>query len=61
MVDKIENNKIKTRPHSTEAEEAVLGCMLLNKNAVSKRFSVLRTHELEKTNRVLFHLRKIEK
>jgi len=31
------------------------------KNAVSKRFSVLRTHELEKTNRVLFHLRKIEK
>ena len=31
------------------------------KNAVSKRFSILRTHELEKTNRVLFHLRNIEK
>ena len=31
------------------------------KNAVSKRFNVLRTNELKKTNRVLFHLRKIEK
>jgi len=41
MVDKIENNKIKTRPHSAEAEEAVLGCMLLNKNAVSKSMQIL--------------------
>ena len=30
-------------------------------NTVSRSFQILGTHELEKTNRVLFHLRKIEK
>ncbi len=30
-------------------------------NAVSKRFRVLSTHELKKTNRVMFHLRKVGK
>ncbi|MEL0008534.1 MAG: hypothetical protein VW741_01560 [Flammeovirgaceae bacterium] len=31
------------------------------KNSVSERFKILSTHELEKTKRILFHLRNIEK
>ncbi len=38
---KKENNNIKVMPHSIEAEEAVLGCMLINNNSVPKAIQIL--------------------
>ena len=36
MADSKKENNINLQPQSIEAEEAVLGCMLINKTAVSK-------------------------
>ena len=38
---KVEEKNIRISPHSTDAEEAVLGCMLINSESVSKAIQIL--------------------
>ena len=39
MPDKVQ--KVRSSPHSSEAEKAVLGCMLINSESVSKAMQYL--------------------
>ena len=54
------NNKQKESgrilPHSIEAEEAVLGCMLINTNAVPKAIQILEKNSFYEENIVLWKL-----
>ena len=49
MVDKKVKNIGRILPHSIEAEEAVLGCMLINNNSVSKAIQMLDKTSFYKT------------
>ena len=55
----MKNNKQKELgrilPHSVEAEEAVLGCMLINTNAVPKAIQILEKNSFySTTNQIIF-------
>jgi len=49
MADKNTENTGRISPHNIEAEEAVLGCMLLSKNAVSKSIQLLNNESFYKS------------
>ena len=48
-------DKVRISPNNIEAEEAVLGCMLLDKNAVSKGIQILTPDSFYKnSNNIIF-------
>ena len=53
--NKIEEKNIRISPHSSDAEEAVLGCMLINSESVSKAVQILDSDSFyNKVNSIIF-------
>jgi len=49
------NNSVRITPHSIEAEKAVLGCILINPDAISKSVQILDPKDFYKqSNRIIF-------
>jgi len=53
--NKLKNSIAKMSPHSIESEQAVLGCMLINKESVSKAIQELTSNSFyDKSNAIIF-------